>query len=432
MNNALKRIFTTPWARLQSLWGDRRGAIAVLFALLLVPMLGFVGLAVDGAMLYSVQGKLQEALDSAVLAGARVLRESGRDADISEFFNANYPEGYLGTTELILHIDADNAGDGRLVLSASATVPTMFSRVFGVDEVNVSAAAGVLREPRGMELALVVDTTGSMGNLAGGGVGKTRMQAVQDAALELVDNLYGSEEIKNNLWISLVPFTTTVNIGPQRTDWLAGYDPARYLPPAWDQNEEYAQFAAVSFEGLPYEAVQTNTGAQPDINEAMWRPLPSVSWKGCILVREGDNLDQTDDPPSEKPFVNQFWPSTKGTGAPGGLGNNDWTWSNIDETSAAKKQGLGPNLTCGEAITPLVAEKTTIQAAIREMQIWARGGTMTNLGLSWGWRTLSPRWRGLWGGSTPVEMPLDYGLPHIDKVIVLLTDGENSWKRMAE
>ena len=52
---------------------------------------------------------------------------------------------------------------------------------------------------------------------------------------------------------------------------------------------------------------------------------------------------------------------------------------------------------------------------------------MANLGLLWGWRTLSPRWRGLWGGSTPSDMPLDYSLPHIDKVIVLLTDGENSW-----
>ena len=76
---------------------------------------------------------------------------------------------------------------------------------------------------------------------------------------------------------------------------------------------------------------------------------------------------------------------------------------------------------------PLTAEKTTIKAAIREMQPWARGGTMTNLGLLWGWRTLSPRWRGLWGDSTPGDMPLDYSLPHMDKVIILLTDGENAW-----
>ena len=90
MKNALKRIHAYPWARLQALWGDRRGAIAVLFALLLVPLFGFVGLAVDGVLLYSVQSKLQDALDAAALAGARVLRDPGRDARISDYFNGNY------------------------------------------------------------------------------------------------------------------------------------------------------------------------------------------------------------------------------------------------------------------------------------------------------------------------------------------------------
>lgn len=427
MKNALKPIHTFPWARFLALWGDRRGAIAVLFALMLVPLLGFVGLAVDGVLLYSVQSKLQDALDAAALAGARVLRDPGRDARISDYFNANYPEDYLRTTELNLNIEDGDAGNGRLVLSAEATIPTTFSRVFGFDEVTVSARTGVLREPRGMELALVVDTTGSMGNLVGEGDGRTRMQAVQDAALELVDHLYGSNETVTNLWISLVPFTATVNVGSQRTNWLDGYDPGQYLPPAWDSGIEYAPSDAVSFNGQPYEAIQANTGAQPNVNGHVWQSLPRVRWKGCVLVRQG-NFDQTDDPPSVQAFANQFWPSTVGGGGrPNGQGNNAWTWRDINEISAAQNSGLGPNLACGEEIMPLTAAKTPIQAAIREMQPWVRGGTMANLGLLWGWRTLSPRWRGLWGDSTPVDMPLDYSLPHMDKVIILLTDGENMW-----
>ncbi len=422
----LGRILTSPWIRLRDLWEDRHGAIAVMFALLLVPLLGFAGLAVDGALLYSVQGKLQDALDSAALAGARVLRDPGRDARISDYFNANFPEGYLRTTELDLNIDAGAANDGRLVLSAEATVPTMFAQIFGFEEVTVSASTSVLREPRGMELALVIDTTGSMGNLLGEGDGRTRMQAVQDAAVELVDHLYGSNETVTNLWLSLVPFTATVNIGSQRTDWLDDYDPDQYLPPAWDPGREYAESDAVSFNGQPYGATQVNTGAQPNVNGDTWRSLPRVSWKGCVLVREG-GYDQTDAPPSDQAFTNQFWPSTGGLDLRNTQGNNAWNWGNIDETSAAQNAGLGPNLACGEAIMPLTAEKTPIQAAIREMQPWARGGTMTNLGLLWGWRTLSPRWRGLWGGSTPADMPLDYSLSHMDKVIILLTDGENNW-----
>ena len=46
-----------------------------------------------------------------------------------------------------------------------------------------------------------------------------------------------------------------------------------------------------------------------------------------------------------------------------------------------------------------------------------RGGTTGNLGLTWGWRTLSPRWRGAWGGETPNTLPLDYKTPLMEKVV---------------
>jgi hypothetical protein len=42
----------------------------------------------------------------------------------------------------------------------------------------------------------------------------------------------------------------------------------------------------------------------------------------------------------------------------------------------------------------------------------------------WGWRSISPRWRGEWKNGDP-EMPLDYDEPLIDKVAIMMTDGEN-------
>jgi hypothetical protein len=33
----------------------------------------------------------------------------------------------------------------------------------------------------------------------------------------------------------------------------------------------------------------------------------------------------------------------------------------------------------------------------------------------------------LWGGDTPDELPLDYDTPNMNKVVVLLTDGNNEW-----
>ena len=60
----------------------------------------------------------------------------------------------------------------------------------------------------------------------------------------------------------------------------------------------------------------------------------------------------------------------------------------------------------------------------------ARGATMINLGLAWGWRMLSPRWTGMWGGvmdSTEPQLPLAYDHPGMNKVIILMTDGDNTF-----
>ena len=67
---------------------------------------------------------------------------------------------------------------------------------------------------------------------------------------------------------------------------------------------------------------------------------------------------------------------------------------------------------------------------------WMRrsgGGTQTATGLVWGWRTISPRWKGRWHGPTPNDMPLDYDEPDLVKAVVFMTDGiaDIGWELMA-
>jgi hypothetical protein len=47
--------------------------------------------------------------------------------------------------------------------------------------------------------------------------------------------------------------------------------------------------------------------------------------------------------------------------------------------------------------------------------------------LSWGWHTISPRWRRLWGGDTTVNTPSDYKDDLIEQVVVILTDRRNQF-----
>lgn len=352
---------------------DRRGTVAVYLAVAAVPLMGFVGMAVDTGRGQLVKARLNQALDAAALAGGRAFFEPTRDADIHKFFNANYPADYLGAQLSPLTISADPL-TGRLSVSASATLDTTFMQVLGQETMRVAAGTVVERADHGMELALVLDNTGSM--YQGGGA-NSRFHRMQNAARELVDILYGDRDTVPNFWVSVVPYTASVNIGSGRTAWRN------------------------SISGLNYQGV--------------------ASWKGCVEARTGGN-DITDAPPSVALFNAFFF-------APHSQDNN---WPSVDEsvaTNTTSNNGRGPNVGCGPPITPLVASKTMVMSALDGMGPWHRGGTITSEGLAWGWRTLSPRWRGLWGGATPDDLPKEYRTPLIDKVVVILTDGMNQLYR---
>ncbi|HYD88147.1 MAG TPA: pilus assembly protein [Vitreimonas sp.] len=77
----------------------------------------------------------------------------------------------------------------------------------------------------------------------------------------------------------------------------------------------------------------------------------------------------------------------------------------------------GPNRGCPTPIVPLTSNDATIQSNIAAMQHWMGGGTNQAEGLAWGWRVLSP--------TAPFTEGAPYG-PDVRKVIVLMSDGENT------
>ena len=357
----------------------RQATIAVTFALVVVPVIAMIGMATDGARAYMVKARLSQAADAAALAGGKAINSSSRDADIQKFFDGNFPTQFMDASVSPLAIDV-NTTSGTVEVVAYADVPTTFLQILNVQDITVSARAKVKKATTGMELVLVMDNTGSM--RSGGKIGAMKL-----AATDLVNILYGADETIDNFWVGLVPYSATVNIGNQRSAWLRPYD------------------AATNPSG--YDA-------------SFYSP---TTWKGCVEARPAPH-DSTDALPTVLGWNPHFWASTLNQ-YPGETGDNDWP--GIDESNGAKNNGTGPNLGCGPAITPLTQSKTAVLTAISEMLPWHRGGTMANLGLAWGWRTLSPAWRGLWGGATPATLPLDYDAPGMEKVVILLTDGVNQW-----
>lgn len=125
--------------------------------------------------------------------------------------------------------------------------------------------------------------------------------------------------------------------------------------------------------------------------------------------------------PSAKPLKPYYWEDDNN--------QNDWisvsAWTGRKTYSTNLNNDYGPNKNCPADVTRLTPQKSTVKTAIASMK--AVGNTHINFGAVWGWRMLSPKWRGIWGGDmSTYNLPLDYNTPHMSKAAVIMTDGENT------
>lgn len=202
---------------------DRRGVIAVIFALAIVPMIAAGGAAIDISRAYLVRQRLGFAVDAAGLA---VGSSSGTEAELNlvmrRYFEANYPAGEIGVPATPTMTIVDNV----VTVSASAEVDATLMQVVGVHTITVSASTQVIRETKGLDVVLVLDNTGSMSG--------SRLTALKSASRAFTEILFGDQATPELLQIGIVPFNTTVNIGTgMRTPYTRGPGNAQYSPDTW-------------------------------------------------------------------------------------------------------------------------------------------------------------------------------------------------------
>jgi Flp pilus assembly protein TadG len=126
---------------------DKRGQVAILFAMGSVPILLAASIALDMSNASNIKSKLQAAADAAVLAAATRLAINASEADKEELaistFNANIPPvlaaRIVGSPEVAI-----NFPDKTVSMSVAVNVAPLVGR-FAADELDlgVSAAAAV-------------------------------------------------------------------------------------------------------------------------------------------------------------------------------------------------------------------------------------------------------------------------------------------------
>ena len=363
-------------------------------ATIIVPLIGAVGIGTDAGRGFMVKAKLSQALDSAALAGAKVVHDDDMlNQDVNQFFKSNFPDGYMEATVTGPTIEVDDQQE-TVTLKATATVPTTFMRIFGIKQITVSAETEVTRKTQYLDVVLSIDMSGSMSWSAPGG--GTRIQAARAAATELVNVLYGDHETKALLKIGIVPWNAKVNV----TQNGVAYSPGS------SQWTSVASFKNPLTGAIQNQVYQPNNALVPLLSQ------PPSNWKGCVYARYKNNGvdDDGDTSAGDVNHANGDWVAWEPIGnegepqSPGKCSVIPW-WSGSECT---------PCLSHG--IVPLAQSKSASMTSIGQL-VSPTGSTNIAQGLVWAWRVLVP--------TAPfTQAETDPDGPRT-QAIVLLTDGEH-------
>lgn len=214
MAHALLHPFRRALLRFQR---DRRGNVAMIFALVGAALIGMVGLTIDFTRAQSLRAQMQNAVDGAVLVAERSsnLTNAERDAAARAYFDQTFGSQPV-QGDITFHVVQLQTGGHRVEASGyfdnglSLVARMLGQSTSGNWNVSVAAEAQAEASPP-IEVALVLDNTGSMSN---------DMQALRDAAGDLTEYLLSLDG--DSVKVALVPFVAQVNVG-------SGYRNAQWM-----------------------------------------------------------------------------------------------------------------------------------------------------------------------------------------------------------
>lgn len=194
---------------------DTRGNFSVLTAVLIIPLVISAGGAVDFSRTVAAKTKLQAAVDSAALILAHDARNSTvpqlqarAEELVGQMFGAS--TGGLASLKSVTL----TRNDKTIRIAAAAQAPTSALKMAGMSAMDMNVASESAYGTRKIEVALVLDNTGSMAG--------AKITELRKAAKNLVTTLQGVQTDPGSVKIGLVPFTTQVRFDTTLKDsaWL--------------------------------------------------------------------------------------------------------------------------------------------------------------------------------------------------------------------
>ena len=352
----------------------RAGNVAITFGLLVVPLIGAVGAAVDYSRANWVKTSMQTTVDSVALMiskEASTVPVGQLQTDAQNYFTAMFSKPDV--QNINVNVTYTNTNGSNLVVSATATLPTTFVSLLGYNQFDLAASSTAKWGMTRLRVALVLDNTGSMAQSG-------KITALKTATNSLLTQIQKAVVNDGDAYVSIVPFVNAVNLGSTNSaaSWI-----------------DWTDWNAVNGK---CSNTQYKTQSACVAAHKVWTPANHSTWNGCITDRG--------------------LPITTGPDLPS-VGNYD---ENVDPPVAGNLATQYPAYqapSCPQAAMGLNYDWSAMTTVVNNMQ--PGGSTDQPIGLVWGWQSL------VGGGPfTAPAMDPDY---QYQQVIILLSDGLNTQDR---
>ncbi len=348
--------------------------ITVTFALATIPMVGFVGAAVDYSHANAVKAAMQMAADSTALMlskNASSLTGSEFQTKANDYFKALFTR--TDASGLAVSATYTTGSGSQVVVNASSNVKTNFMGMMGFSSLRVAVNSQVKWGNSKLRVALVLDNTGSM-------AWSGKMDALKTATNNLLDQLKAAAATNGDVYVSIIPFAEDVNVGKSNynatwIDWTDWND---------ENNSDVSTTTCTSLKGRKKKCTTSTTSVPNNHN----------TWNGCVSDRgesnqpHSTNYDTNVSPPTTSVIASLF---------------------PADQDDS-----------CPVAMKPLNYDWTAMKLLVASML--PAGMTNQGIGLAHGWMSL------VGGGPYPAPPPEDPNYKY-SKVIILMSDGLNTRNR---
>ncbi len=304
-NSALKKL--------NSFLRNEAGNFAIIMGLTAFPLIGVTALAVDYSNFERQKSFVQTALDAAALATSKEFAAgafTGTDAQVEaklkayakDYFEANLPtqinkDNAVLNASIEEEVKEDANGiefsEKSVALGVELKYDTFFAKAIDYEQMTSDLVSEVAMGNLTVEIALVIDNSGSMDTSTSGG--GNRITKARDTAKSMVDQIHAAGAISNKenpVSFSLVPFAASVNIGNGNAtkNWMDtnGWSPIH------NENLDWSTYDKPSGATVSIQDKVTHKIAQETLSNGTkdWKSRFDVysmlgrTWMGCVEMRK--------------------------------------------------------------------------------------------------------------------------------------------------